>query len=120
MCLPISIVDGSYPIQFLQALGGRHGVGPVSYSPQLTILAPTAVVAADRFHLGILFRLAGDTQAHAGDGLAAGIGNGFVTFLAVSQAFARWQPVTYALDRILDGCIDLVLNCPVFCESAGH
>jgi hypothetical protein len=28
--------------------------------------------------------------------------------------------VSDTLDRILDGCVDLVLYCAVFCESACH
>ena len=91
-----------------------------SASPQLTILAPPAVVAADGLRLGILFRLAGDTQAHAWNSFATGWGNRFATFFAVTQAIATRQLVTGALDRILDACIDLILYCAVFCKTASH
>jgi hypothetical protein len=38
----------------------------------------------------------------------------------VAQALATRQLVTDAFDRILDGRIDLILYCPVFCKAASH
>ena len=91
-----------------------------STSAQLAVLAASTVEAADRFLLGIVFRLAGYAQSHARDGFATGIRNGVVTFFAVGEALATRDFVTGALDRVLDGCVDLILYRPVLCESTSH
>jgi hypothetical protein len=65
-------------------------------------------------------RLTIDTQAHARNSLAAGGGDGGITFFAVLQALTAWQMVTRAIDSVLDWCIDLILHCAVFCKSVSH
>ncbi len=67
-----------------------------------------------------MFGLAGDTQAHTGDGVTAPLGYGGVTFFAVFQALAARQLSTSACDGILDRCIDLILYRTVFRETACH
>ena len=93
---------------------------PRRTSPQLTVFAPAAVIATDSFRLGIVFRLAGDAQTHAGNRVATGFGNCLITCFAVAQALATRQVVTGALDSILDSRVDLILYRPVFCKSASH
>jgi hypothetical protein len=68
----------------------------------------------------ILFRLTIDTQAHARDSLTAGSGDGGVAFFTVLQAFAPGQPITRAIDSVLDCGVDLVLYRTVFCKAASH
>jgi len=93
---------------------------PRQILPQLTVLAPPTVIATDDLRLGIVLRLAGDTETNTRDCLAAGLGNRLVTFFAVTKAFPTRNLVASPTNRILDGCIDLILYCPVFCESASH
>ncbi len=89
-------------------------------SPQLAVFTPAPIVAADGLLFGIVFRLAGDAQTHAGNRVATGFGNYLITSFAVAQALATRQVVTGALDSILDSRVDLILYCPVFCKSASH
>jgi hypothetical protein len=55
--------------------------------------------------------LAGDTQAHAGNGFSAGFRNRFVAFFAVAQAFTTWNLIAGATNRVFDSRVDLILYC---------
>ncbi len=87
---------------------------------QLAVLAATTVVAAHRRIFLVLFRLAIDAVANAGNSLTTGFGNCSIAFHTILKALALRQLVSDTLDRILDGCVDLVLYCAVFRESACH
>lgn len=89
-------------------------------SAQLAVFASAPVVAADADRLLVVLALARDTQAHAGHGTAPCFGNCDIAFFTVFEALATWQAGTGSRDSILDGCVDLVLHCTVFCETASH
>lgn len=89
-------------------------------SSELAILAAAPVVAAHRFLFRVPFGLARDAQAHARHRNASRLGNGFAAFRTVVEACSLWQAFTRTADRVLDSCVDLVLNCTIFCEPSGH
>ncbi len=70
--------------------------------------------------LAVLGFLAGNAQAHAGDGLAPRLGNLRVALFAALEAGALGQLVAHALDAVLDGGIDLVLHGAVAGPTRGH
>src|SRR5690606_27190792 len=87
---------------------------------ELAVLAAPAVVAAFRALLGIARFLAGHAQAHAGHGLAARFGDRGIAFLAVRQPRPLAKLAARALDRVLDGGVDLVLDRAVTRPSGCH
>src|SRR5690606_4061507 len=89
-------------------------------SAQLAVLAAAAVVAGRRRFLAVQRFLARHAQAHAGHGLAPRLGDRRVAFLAVRQARTLRQAAARALDRVLDGRVDLVLHCGVARPSGCH
>lgn len=84
----------------------------------MTVFTSTSIVATLNDSLLIVFRLAGDAQAHPRDGFTAGLRDSNVALLTLRQAFPARQLVAGTFDRILDGCINLLLNCTVFRKTA--
>jgi hypothetical protein len=89
-------------------------------SPKLTVLASTAVVAADGFHILVVLGLAIDAEAHTGHGLPAGLGDFRVALFTAFKTRTSRKLIANTADRVLDCRIYLVLHRPVFCESTGH
>src|SRR5690606_8943382 len=90
-------------------------------STQLAVLAAAPVVAAGgRALLGVARLLALHAQAYAGHGLAPRLGDPGVALLAVLQPGTLWNLAAHALDRVLDGRVDLVLHCAIACPTGCH
>ena len=87
--------------------------------PELAVFTATPVVAAKSLFL-VVFGLTLNTEPNAGHRFAPGLRNVVAAFLAMLKALALRQARTHAFDGILDGCVDLVLHCAVFCESPRH
>src|SRR5688500_7723786 len=89
-------------------------------SAELAVFAAAAVVAGEAGLLLVAGFLADDAEAHAGDGLAACLWNLRIAFLAAHQAGSLRELAAHALDRILDGGVDLVLYSAVAGPACGH
>src|SRR5688572_368856 len=87
---------------------------------ELAVLAAASVIAGEPRLLLVMRFLAGDAQAHTGDGLASRFGNLRTAFLAMRQARSLRQLAANALDRVLDGGVDLVLHGAVACPASCH
>ena len=72
------------------------------------------------FYFFIVLSLALDAQMHAGNRLASRLGNVPATLLTVFQTFTARHLTTGTSDRVLDGGINLILHCAVFCKSTSH
>src|SRR3546814_9489437 len=94
-----------------------RGRGPLT---QLAVLAAAAVVTRARGVFLVLRFLARHAQAHAGHGLAPRLGDRRVAFFAVTESGTLRQAAARALDRVLDGRVDLVLHSGVACPSFRH
>ena len=104
-----------------RACRGPAGISSVRRRlAELAVLAAAAVVAADAAVFRIVRFLAIDAEAHARDGLAPRLGNLRVAFLAARQARALGNAAARALDRVLDGRVDLVLHRAVAGPSCRH
>jgi hypothetical protein len=79
-------------------------------SAQLTVFAAATVVAAESTRLFVFGFLTGDAQAHTGNGFATRLGNLGATLLAMSQPRTAGQLLFCTLDRVLNGCVDLILH----------
>ena len=86
--------------------------------PQLTALATPAVITAEL--LLVLFGLADYAQADTRDGGPARLGYFIAALFTSSQAYPSRQMAAGSLYRVLDSRIDLVMDCPVFGETASH
>ena len=88
--------------------------------PQLAVLAAAAVVARilDNFAIGDF--LAGHAQPHARDRLAARCGNLRAALGARLERRPGRQPTLGALDRILHGRVDLILDRAFFRPTGCH
>src|SRR5699024_11010488 len=89
-------------------------------STELTVLAAATIVAAVGAMFAVMVFLAGDTQTHAGHGFAPRLGDGFVAFFAMGETGSAAHLAAHALDRILYGRVDLVVDGVVAGPAGGH
>jgi hypothetical protein len=89
-------------------------------SPQLTILASTAVDPYEFCGIPILFLLARDAESNAGEGLAPCLRNLVATFRAMAQRGPARQLTLHALDTVFHCRVDLILHCAIASPTCGH
>src|SRR5690606_4029662 len=93
-------------------------------SSKLAVLAAAPVVRAGTGLFFVARLLAGDAQAHPGHGLPPRFGYRLTALLAVFATWTRAQAAARALDRVIDGRVDLFLDGavagPTRCHAALH
>src|SRR5690606_2087030 len=89
-------------------------------STELAVLAPSAVDATGVDGFAFAECLTGDAQLDARQSLAPCLRDLAVAFHTDQRTVAPDQLTPGAFDLILDARVDLVLDCPVFCPTAGH
>lgn len=97
----------------------RRRVAATAHLAKLTVLVPAPIDAGED-GLHIAHRLASNAGSNTRQGTLPRCRNGLATFLAVGKTCTGRYPSACVAQCILDGVVDLLLNCAVWRPTISH